>query len=202
MRGKNCRILVFVLLLGLVLSAGMAWAGVTLIPITGSQESAYHEDNNPGKVWMDENGIRHIRGKTHYSIAQGVDDAGNVWTAEGWVTTNVNMNPATGVGDMSGHIERFYTYRGLEGSFSGRIRATSTAYEWIGQGNFTHATGDFVGWKVWGVTFTRAWPSPIATMDGFFKVPPGAEIPPGDLPGKALPNDEESSWGTVKALFR
>ena len=91
MKGKNCRILVSVLLLGLALSAGIAWAGVTLIPITGSQESAYHEDNDPGKVWMDENGIRHIRGKTHYSIASGTDDEGNIRTAEGWVTTNVNM---------------------------------------------------------------------------------------------------------------
>ena len=202
MKGKISRVLVSVLFLGLMLSAGLARAEVTLIPISGSQESAFHEDNDPGKVWMDEDGIRHIRGKTHYSIAQGVDDEGNVWTAEGWVTTSVNMDPATGTGNMSGHIDRYYTYRGLEGSFSGRIRATATDFVWYGEGNFTHATGDFVGWKVSGVTFSRPWPSPIATMEGFFKVPPGAEIPPGDLADKSLPAEEENTWGSLKALFR
>ena len=197
MKRKIGGILGCCLALGLVLSASLTWAEVTLIPITGSQLSvADHPMNDPGTVWTDDNGITHIRNKVHWSVAEGTDDQGNVWTAEGYVRNNVNLNMATGEGDMSGYIHRYYTYLGREGYFSGRINAKSTNYVWIGKGTYPHTTGDFVGWKKVKVNFTRAWPSPIAYMEGFFKVPPGEDL------DKSLTEGELTTWDAVRAMYR
>ncbi len=182
-----------VLLVSLVLSAGVAWAQMTLVAIEGTQTGA---PIDPGKKWMDDNGVVHIRGKIHASFAEGYDEFGVPWAAVGVVETNVNMNPATGVGDMSGYSYRDYTYGDLEGSFSGRIRATSTAFRWEGQANFPHGTGDFAGWKVAKVTFSRGWSEQVTVMEGFFHIPPGGG---GE---KSAPLDEPNTWGSVKALFR
>jgi len=182
-----------VLLVSLVFTAGVAWAQMTLIPIEGTQTG---QPIYPGVQWMDDDGVLHIRGKIHASFAQGHDVNGVPWTAVGTVETNVNMNPATGIGDMCGYSQRDYTYGDLQGSFSGRIRATSTAFRWIGKANFPHGSGDFTGWKVARVDFSRGWAEQITVMEGFFHIPPGGG---GE---KSAPLDESSTWGSVKALYR
>lgn len=183
----------FVLLVSLVLSAGMVWAQMTLVPISGTQTGA---PIDPGVQWVDDDGVVHIRGKVHASFADGLDINGVPWTSVGYVKNNINMNPATGVGDMSGYCYREYVYGDMEGSLSGRFRATSTAFRWNGTANFPHGTGDFAGWKMAGITFTRAWPEVVTVMEGYF------HIPPTKGNDKAAPPEETSTWGSVKALYR
>ncbi|RKX31792.1 MAG: hypothetical protein DRP71_12925 [Verrucomicrobia bacterium] len=182
-----------ILVLSLVFTVGVAWAQRTLIPIEGTQTG---EPVYPGERWMDDDGVLHIRGKIHTSFAEGHDINGVPWSAVGTVVTNVNMNPATGVGDMCGSTQRDYTYGDLQGSLSGKIRATSTAFRWIGEANFPHGTGDFAGWKLVRVNFSRGWKEQVTVMEGFFHIPPGGG---GE---KSAPLDESSSWGSVKALYR
>ncbi|MEN8007450.1 MAG: hypothetical protein ABFS42_10570 [Candidatus Krumholzibacteriota bacterium] len=167
---------------------------MTLVPIEGTQTG---QPIYPGEQWMDDDGVLHIRGKVHASFAQGQDIYGVPWTAAGIVENNVNMNPAMGTGDMSGFMYRDYTYGDLEGSFSGKITATSTAFRWIGEANLPHGTGDFAGGKITGVTFSRGWAEQVTQMEGFFHIPPERG---GGGDKSAL--EESSTWGSVKALFR
>jgi len=122
---------------------------MTLVAIEGTQTGA---PIDPGKKWMDDNGVVHIRGKIHASFAEGYDEFGVPWAAVGVVEE--------------------------------------------GQANFPHGTGDFAGWKVAKVTFSRGWTEPVTVMEGFFHIPPGGG---GE---KSAPLDEPNTWGSVKALFR
>jgi hypothetical protein len=91
---------------------------------------------DPGKQWVTEGGILHIRDS--YWVGKEVGTLGN-GTFEDWLSFNINL--ATGEGTFSGHW--LLTYEG-RGTISGSARGTiSMGYLINGMFIGTHGTGEF-----------------------------------------------------------
>ena len=104
----------------------------TEAPYSSHIESALVD---PGKQWVTEGGILHIRDS--YWKGTEVGTLGN-GTFEDWLSFNINL--ATGEGTFSGHW--LLTYKG--GTISGSARGTiSMGYLINGTFIGTHGTGEF-----------------------------------------------------------
>jgi hypothetical protein len=93
---------------------------------------------DPGKQWVSEDGILHIRDS--YWVGTEVGTLGSS-TLEDWLSLNVDL--ATGEGNFNGHWQLTFEGRGtFSGSATGRI---SLGYLIDGIFIGTHATGEFEG---------------------------------------------------------
>ena len=144
------------------LAAGGAWVQSATIPISGV--STTMETIDPGQQWTDDDGVLHIRGMITRGMVTAQDENGVPYTGIGLQSFTINIDLATGNGDLNGRrYDTEYTYGDLRGPFEGRIVATYTAWNATGQLNY-HGSGDFEGWKFRG-TYTNTWgsgePSPF-----------------------------------------
>ncbi len=130
------------LLVGVVLTAGIVWAKATKTPVEGS---ASLEVLDLGKLWVDEEGVLHIRGmllsiETHGALS-----------GTGTVVGNLNIDLATGNGDQSFYVTETMTWETpwgetLTGTFEGRTSGTYAS--WLEEGRAVyHGSGDFAGMK-------------------------------------------------------
>lgn len=93
---------------------------------------------DPGKQWVTEDGILHIRDS--YWVGTEVGTLGSS-TLEDWLSFNIDL--ATGQGTFSGHWLLTFEGRGtFSGSATGKI---SMGYLISGMFIGTHATGEFEG---------------------------------------------------------
>jgi hypothetical protein len=93
---------------------------------------------DPGKQWISEDGILHIRDS--YWVGTEVGTLGSS-TLEDWLSLNVDL--ATGEGSFCGHWQLTFEERGtFSGSTTGKI---SLGYLINGMFIGTHATGEFEG---------------------------------------------------------
>lgn len=93
---------------------------------------------DPGKQWISEDGILHIRGS--YWVGTEVGTLGSS-VLEDWLSFNINL--ATGEGTLCGYWVLTFEGRGtISGSATGKI---SMGYLISGMFIGTHATGEFEG---------------------------------------------------------
>jgi hypothetical protein len=128
----------------LMLTAALLIASMILIaPTRARTEEPYssHIESaliDPGKQWVSEDGILHIRDS--YWMGTEVGTLGSS-VLEDWLSFNINL--ATGEGTFSGHWLLTFEGRGtISGSATGKI---SLGYLIDGMFIGTHATGEFEG---------------------------------------------------------
>ncbi len=126
----------------LLLSTGGVEAKATKTPFT--HVSVAIDEGVPDKVWMDGDGILHIRGLT-VTFDQIGDMAGT-----SIVVANINIDPLTGNGDISGSRVFVGTWDSpwgvLSGTFEGRFSGTYTAGIIFAE-RVSHGSGGFEGLK-------------------------------------------------------
>jgi len=114
-----------------------------IVPTKAKTEEPYsaHIESaliDPGKQWVSEDGILHIRDS--YWVGTEVGTLGSS-TLEDWLSFNINL--ATGKGTLSGYWLLTFEGRGtISGSATGKI---SMGYLISGMFIGTHATGEFEG---------------------------------------------------------
>ncbi|MCW4052664.1 MAG: hypothetical protein NWE78_05600 [Candidatus Bathyarchaeota archaeon] len=114
-----------------------------IVPTKAKTEEPYsaHIESaliDPGKQWVSEDGILHIRDS--YWAGTEVGTLGSS-ILEDWLSFNINL--ATGKGTLSGHWLLTFEGRGtISGSVTGKI---SMGYLISGIFIGTHATGEFEG---------------------------------------------------------
>lgn len=191
MKPRNSILCVTTLILGVTLFSGHAWAGSIEIPISGTHTST---SIDPGVQFTDDDGILHYRGLVQDVVIAGQDLDGALVTGEGQYLININIDLATGNGDMNVQSSLEMTYGDLVGAFRGRADLTITGFVWDGPFNYIHGNGDFEGWH-WRGDVTGIFPLPEAQWEGVFQIPGGGG-------GDKAAASEAKTWGEVKALFR
>lgn len=179
-----------VLLLGLMLLTGSALGKAVFIPVSGEDAVTV---TSPGESWIDDDGITHIRGLTATTITSGTDDNGVAISGAGNYQANVNLNYATGDGDMSVWGTMTMTYGDLVGSWRTRFVSTVTGFVHDGTFNCPRGFGDLSGWHFRG-TWTGIYGSTLPNLfDGYFHIP-------GQ--GNKAAGSESETWSSVKDLFQ
>ncbi len=127
-------------------------------------EVTFDDPVDPGRIWVDEDGVTHVRGQIVTGSFTGGDISGTVSGVQ-----HVNVD-ATGNGDVFGSFTIEGTWAGLSGTFSGRFSGEITggpsAGEFVGQGS-----GGFQGMKIMG-SFADTAPGVLA-LDGIILNPHG-----------------------------
>ena len=178
-----------VLLISVALIVGAAWAGSIEIPVSGTQEMT---TTDPGRVWIDEDGITHYRGLVIIAVIEGQDLDGVSVTGDGYYVFNINIDMATGNGDLNITISTEMTYGDLVGAWRGRGVATITGFFIDGTFNYFRGYDDFEGWHMRGV-HTSIFGGTTGQWEGIF------HIPGGGGGNKAAASE---TWSAVKALYR
>lgn len=124
----------------LLLVGATAWAApATQTPVAGVWDNEVYGPP-PERMWIDEDGIQHIRG-----YWGGFDVIGDLNGTAGGVF-NLNLDPL-GNGDAAGTLVQEVEWDGLTGTFEGRFSVTYT--NWWSEGQVVaHGTGDFEGMKL------------------------------------------------------
>ena len=144
---KSIPILTLVLLAGVVLITGIAWAKSTKYMVEGS--FGYAGDLSKAKIWTDEEGVTHLRNIPYSAWSTGGLDI----TMYG--TCNHNRDMATGDGDFWGDDhEVVVTWEGLTGTFRGRYGGITIGHAGNSNHSYQGISGDFVGWKL---RFDATW---------------------------------------------
>jgi hypothetical protein len=112
---------------GFLLVSGAAWAQATETPVSGEVRNTVLTD--PGKVWVDEEGVLHIRNESRRERYSG-DIRGQQFKVESY---NIDLDPVTGdeTGDLDYHGS--FTFVGFVGpdrvTARGRITGLCRAEE-------------------------------------------------------------------------
>ena len=180
-----------VLLISLTLLAGASLADTIVIPVSGEDAVTI---TGPGDRWIDSDGITHIRGMTVSTVLSGEDVNGVTINGTGDYEVNINLNYATGDGDMTVWGSLVASYGDLAGSWRVRFVSTVTGFVHDGEFNCPRGYDDFAGWHFRG-TWTGIYGLPDPNLfDGYFQIPSGGG-------GKAAASESET-WSTVKDLFQ
>ncbi len=131
-----------VLIASLLLATTGVQAKATKTPFT--HLAIVTAEGVPERMWMDEEGILHIRGLT-----VTFDQTGDM-TGTSVVVANLNIDPSTGNGHMWGSRTFVGTWHSpwgdLSGTFEGRFTGTLTAGALFGK-RVSHGSGGFEGMK-------------------------------------------------------
>jgi hypothetical protein len=152
-------------------------------------------DLSQATIWVDDQGIQHVRGAMYYETIVG--EAGGV-PIGGMNIGEMNWNIDTVTGDGDAHA--FSTFEGtwgnLVGTFSGVGDFDINAG--IYDATFTwHGGGDFASMRVIG-SATGVFGAPQNHSDGIVHLPHGE----GGLPsGSPLNLDASATWGKIKAAY-
>jgi len=163
---KSIPLLALVLLAGVVLMTGIAWAQSTEYSVNCAFS---YGGTHTAKQWIDEEGVLHLRGIT-YGLTS---TSGNIDIEIAGVC-NHNYDLGTGDGDFWGDDETVdVTWGDLTGTFRGRHSGTRTNHT-VGDSNHIYQgiSGDFVGWKL---TLNGTWdfPNKAGTCEGILHNPHG-----------------------------
>ena len=120
---------------------------------------------NPVRIWVDDEGVRHVRGRLIMQALAG-DFVGTRVANQ-----SLNIEVSTGNGDGFGSFVETVEWQGLHGTFEGRLTIVSTG------GSFVvttegHGTGDFEGMQNREV-FSAAIGVPTFEGDGIVLNPHG-----------------------------
>jgi hypothetical protein len=161
------RLPLLVLMLGVLpsgLVGAMAAPGATLTPVSGIMRYVVVD---PGKQWMDDQGILHQRGaRMRWEARKGEGD----FVGTGIGVYNADIDPTTGNGKTQGFHSMDLSLGEMGGSFAGHADNTITGFVMSGRFNAPHATGDFKGMKL-RLKITIVWGSGIAKYEGFIHSP-------------------------------
>lgn len=172
---------------------GVVWAQSIEIPVAGTQITLGFLD--PGKEWIDDEGILHIQGNVSTTELVGEDHNGIPINGTLIHVVSMNVDLATGSGDWHGTSMVEETYGEMSGTYEGTTRATLTNFIWEGEFNFSRGGGDFAGWHTRG-TWTSVMNSGYVTWEGII------HLPQGHAGGDKAASLESQSWSSVKVLFR
>ena len=181
------------LLISLTALAGASLAETVVIPISGSDEVTV---TSQGDMWVDSDGITHMHRFTASTVLSGEDINGVPINGIGDYEANMNIDYATGDGDMTAWGSLVMNYGDLAGSW--RIRFTSTITGFVHDGEINAARGydDFAGWHFRGTWIGFVGMPDPNLFDGYFQIPGDG----GD--GGKVAAFESETWGAVKGLFR
>jgi hypothetical protein len=148
----------------LVGSKGLS-KGSTFTPVSGD---AHWVIVDPGKVWIDEEGIQHIRDAVmEWEFLTGEGDL----VGSGWGIYNMNIDPLTGEGDTQGFHYLDLSFGPLSGTFAGHADCVINGFVMAGD-YIAHGDGGFEGMKLkMGVTLVFG--SGMAEYDGILHDPKG-----------------------------
>ncbi len=141
---KSVPILTLVLLAGVVLMTGIAWARSIEYPVNCAFTYA---GTAIAKDWTDDDGVRHLRDITYWLSSD--TGSGNIEIDIAGVC-NHNIDTINGVGDFWGDDhEVVVTWNGLTGTFRGSHSGIRVNYT-VGDSSHVYQgiDGDFVGWKL------------------------------------------------------
>jgi hypothetical protein len=181
--------------IGLTLALGTAEAKSIEVPKHGQTTAVF--DFGPATIWVDEQGVQHVRGALYYEEFVG-EAGGFPYTGAAVGVFNWNLDLQTYNGD--GQARTTYTshWGNLSGTTEGNVDLIITAGVFEGTWNWSQCTGDFEGMHMRG-TIVGDLASAIGIVDGIIHIPSGE----GGLPSGSPVNDgEPSTWGAVKATYR
>lgn len=184
---KTLSRLVATLTVSLALAAGTGWAQTIEIPISGMETLTTID---PGDTFVDADGITHIRGLIQISQIVGQDADGVPVTGVAEYTHNINIDMATGDGNVNTKISTELFYGDLAGHWRGMCHITTTGFVHLGSFVYSRGTDDFAGWHMRG-TVTGVFGALVNTWEGHFQIPGGHKA--------AV---EARTWSGVKDLFR
>ncbi len=163
---RSLAVLCIVALIGLLLTAGYAWAEATETPVAG-ERSVIPRAELPKRDWVDDELVWHVRGARADLVLSG-DMVGT-----GLAIVNFNLDLMTGDGDESGWVTLELTWGDLSGTFEGRFSTTYTNGAGTGHGVY-HGTGDFAGMKFMeDFSVVLDEPPYVATYEGIILDPHG-----------------------------
>jgi len=141
---KSIPILTLVLLAGVVLMAGIAWAKTIEYSVNCTFT---YGGTSTAKYWTDEDGITHIRGIVF--LLNSDPNSGNITiNAAGVCNHNMEM-VVTGEGDFWGHEYAQVTWGDLTGTFQGTHGGTRTNfYDGTSINVYECIDGDLIGWRL------------------------------------------------------
>jgi hypothetical protein len=153
-------------------------------------------DFSSATVWIDDQGIQHVRGAIYHEEfigeAGGIPATGSAVGVFDW-----NLDLQTYNGDAQAQTVYQTTWGNLAGTFEGIADVTVTAGVYTGTWNWSRGSGDLAGMHERG-TITGDLASFSAVVEGVIHLPHGE----GGLPsGSPLRGGEPSTWGAIKAAY-
>jgi len=188
MNRRNLTLFATVLVVGLAVVPGNAWAQTIVIPNYGTETVTTVD---PGRQFTDADGITHYRGLIQASQIVGQDADGVTVTGTAVYVNNINIDMVTGDGDISVKMSTESTYGDLSGAWRGSAALTITGFVFDGSFNYSRGSGDFDGWH-WQGSISGVFGGTENLWDADFHIPGG---------GKAAATEAET-WSDVKSLFR
>jgi len=96
---------------------------------------------DPGRVWVTEDGVQHVRGWTgSYETTDALYGTGSLLIVANW-----NLDLTTGSGSLRGTM--YYEFPSAGGGFEGTWNAKFSAFLWSGKSQGT-GFGDLEGWQL------------------------------------------------------
>jgi hypothetical protein len=181
------------LVAAVLLSAGSAGAGSLQVPTQGTTTGIM--DLSSATIWIDDQGIQHVRGGIYYEEFVG-EAGGFPVTGSGIGVFNWNLDLQTYNGDGQAKTVYEGTWGNLTGTWEGVADLTVTAGVYEGTWNWAHGGGDFAGMHERG-TITGDLASFSAFVEGVIHLPHGE----GGLPSGSPLRQGESTWGAIKAHY-
>jgi len=176
-----------ILIVGVVILSGHAWGETLEIPVTGLDALTTVD---PGVQFTDAEGITHYRGLVQVATIEGQDEDGVPVTGVGYYVHNINIDLATGDGDVNSKLTTQLTYGDLEGDLRGTADMAITGFVAVGSFVYPRGSGAFAGWHMRG-SVTGIFGALLNSWDGVFQIPGGEKA--------AV---EAETWSAVKGLFR
>jgi hypothetical protein len=141
---KSIPILTLVLLAGVVMITGIAWAKATEYSVNCTFT---YGSTSMAKYWADEDGVEHIRGIVFFLNSD--PNNGNITINAAGVCNHNREMVVTGEGDFWGYEYAQVTWGDLTGTFQGShggIR--KNFYDSSAVHIYDGIDGDFIGWKL------------------------------------------------------
>ncbi len=136
---KRAWIVVLVATLTSLVMVPSAGAVTERIPTSGVDVIVQLVD--PGREWVTEDGVDHVRGWTgEYRTTDALYGVGSLLIVANW-----NLNLATGNGPLWGTM--LYEFPSANGGFEGTWTAKFSAFVWSGKSQGT-GFGDLQGWQL------------------------------------------------------
>ena len=146
----------------LVIVVSSSWAshadgaeGNGAVKIDFEAEEALAPIGPPGKIWVSDDGVQHIR---------DLPVAGTVWgdlNGTLVIVSNRNLDLATGHGTAHGTAVLEVKWNGLFGTFEGRSEWKIEAFRIVAGQFIGHGTGDFEGMQMQANFFNAATGTPL-----------------------------------------
>lgn len=176
------------------LVAGTAQGNSLEVPF--SINTTVELDLSQATIWVDDEGIQHVRGAVYYEViggeAGGFPIGGNNVGQMNW-----NIDPVTGDGDAHAFSTLEGFWGNLIGTFSGVGDFLIAGGIYEATFTWSHGGGDFAGMRVVG-SATGVFGATQNHSEGIVHLPQGE----GRLPsGSPVNLDANATWGAIKSAY-